>query len=236
MRAPDTVGRDAQEGRLQARPRGDGARRGSERAGLRTLRPQDGDEALLHVPAGYSPDRPAPLVVLLHGAGSDARSGLTPLRHLADEAGLILLSPKSRGRTWDAVLGRFGADVAQIDALLGHVFQRFAVDRSRLAIGGFSDGASYALSLGRSNGDLFTHLIAFSPGFMAPEKRRGRPPIYVSHGVEDRVLPIDSCSRTLVPALRRAGHEVDYSEFDGGHTVPPGIARGAVRWLRRQPG
>ncbi len=31
---------------------------------------------------------------------------------------------------------------------------------------GFSDGASYALSLGVPNGDLFTHIVAFSPGFM----------------------------------------------------------------------
>ena len=33
---------------------------------------------------------------------------------------------------------------------------------------GFSDGASYALSLGAANGDLFTHIAAFSPGFMRP--------------------------------------------------------------------
>jgi len=52
-----------------------------------------------------------------------------------------------------------------------------------VAIQGFSDGASYALSLGLTNGDLFTHVIAFSPGFAAPAEQRGRPRIYVSHGV-----------------------------------------------------
>lgn len=31
---------------------------------------------------------------------------------------------------------------------------------------GFSDGASYALSLGLPNGNLFSHIVAFSPGFM----------------------------------------------------------------------
>lgn len=195
-----------------------------------------GDEAdgLLHVPAGYSPARPAPLVVLLHGAGSDARSGLALLRELANDAGLLLLAPTARGRTWDVILDRFGPDVASLDALLEHVFERFAVDRSRVAVGGFSDGASYSLSLGLSNGDLFTHLIAFSPGFMAPGARRGRPAIYVSHGIEDRVLPIERCSRMIVPALRRSGYDVDYREFEGGHAVPPSVARVAVSWLRRR--
>jgi phospholipase/carboxylesterase len=35
-----------------------------------------------------------------------------------------------------------------------------------VALGGFSDGASYALSLDLTNGDLFASLIAFSPGFI----------------------------------------------------------------------
>src|SRR3712207_7974813 len=51
---------------------------------------------------------------------------------------------------------------------------------------GFSDGASYALSLGIPNGDLFTHLVAFSPGFAAPDGQRGHPRVFVGHGVDDR--------------------------------------------------
>lgn len=191
---------------------------------------------LLHVPAGYSPSRPAPLVVLLHGAGSDERSGLGPLAGLADDAGLLLLAPKSHGRTWDGILDEFGPDVAAIDALLGHLFERFAVDSSRLAVGGFSDGASYALGLGLANGDLFSHLIAFSPGFVPSERRRGRPQVFVSHGVEDAVLPIGRSSRLIVPSLRRDRYSVSYREFDGGHRVPPEVARAAVAWMTRRGG
>ena len=47
---------------------------------------------------------------------------------------------------------------------------------------------SYALSLGLANGDLFTHVIAFSPGFITPAPPSGRPPIFVSHGTADQVL------------------------------------------------
>jgi len=111
-----------------------------------------------------------------------------------------------------------------------------ALDTRRLAITGFSDGASYGLSLGLTNGDLFTHLIAFSPGFMAPTTRRGKPPVFVSHGTRDRVLPIERCSRRIVPQLDRAGYRVRYREFDGPHTVPASIAREALHWFSSDGG
>jgi phospholipase/carboxylesterase len=50
--------------------------------------------------------------------------------------------------------------VAVIDRCLRSVFERYAIDAA-LAIGGFSNGASYAVSLGVDNGELFTHVIAF---------------------------------------------------------------------------
>lgn len=183
------------------------------------------------VPAGSRPDHPAPFVLSLHGAGGNAEGGLYPLREPADEAGLILLAPASTGPTWDVVRGGFGPDVELIDQALAAAFARCAVDPARLAIGGFSDGASYALSLGLTNGDLFRQVLAFSPGFLAPAGQQGEPRIFVSHGVRDEVLPIEVCSRRLVPLLERAGYDVTYREFDGPHTVPPAIARQALGWF-----
>lgn len=140
------------------------------------MRPLELDAAsagYLYVAAGYKVRRPAPLVLLLHGAGEDARDGLALLRQQADEAGLILLALGSQGPTWDLVLGRgrYGRDVAAIDEALERTFSSYAVDPGRVAVGGYSDGASYALSLGISNGDLFGHVLAFSPGFVAPGGR-----------------------------------------------------------------
>ena len=107
-----------------------------------------------------------------------------------------------------------------------------AVDPARIGIGGFSDGASYALSLGVANGDLFTHVLAFSPGFIAPAVRRGKPRIFISHGTRDEVLPIDRTSRTIVPDLERRGYDVRYREFNGPHTVPADLAREAFGWFK----
>jgi phospholipase/carboxylesterase len=137
----------------------------------------------------------------------------------------------SRASTWDAVLGGFGPDAAFIDAALARVFTRYAVDPARIAVEGFSDGASYAIGLGLTNGDLFTHAIAFSPGSLPLLERNGAPAVFVSHGTADQILPIDRCSRRIVPELERRKYPVSYVEFAGDHRVPPEIAARAVRWL-----
>ena len=200
-------------------------------AGLQPLGLDEPRDGLLYVPAGYEPRRAAPLVLMLHGAGGDPHGGLDPFLRLADEHGLILVAPASRGRTWDRVLGRYGPDVRTVDRTLARSFSRVHVDRSRLAVAGFSDGASYALSLGMTNGDLFTHVIAFSPGFAAPGPRQGRPRLFVTHGVHDDVLPIAGTSRRIVRDARRDGYDLRYHEFEGGHTVPGELAGEAVRWF-----
>ncbi len=217
-----------EEGRLLTRPV---APRQEGPTGIHPLDLDGRRDGLLFVPSGYRPDRPAPLALMLHGAGGAARHGLDLLLPLAEEAGLILLAPDSRGRTWDVILGGYGADITFIDRALVQTFDRYAVDPERLAVGGFSDGASYALSVGITNGDLFPHIIAFSPGFMAPGGQEGTPRAFISHGTRDEVLPIDVCSRRIVPQLQRAGYDVHYREFDGPHTIPPEITREAMDWF-----
>ncbi len=194
--------------------------------------PRDG---LIYIPAPPRPNHPRPLVIALHGAGGDARGGLAPLLPFADPAGLLLLAPESRERTWDVMAGGLGPDVAFIDAALAQTFARYAVDPTHIAMQGFSDGASYALSLGLANGDWIGHLIGFSPGFSAPPQRRGQPRLFVSHGTGDEVLPIAATSRKVVAGLTRSGYEVVYREFAGPHTVPPEIARAAVDWFLALP-
>jgi phospholipase/carboxylesterase len=219
----------AADGRLQARPAAPTAaiKPGEHRLGLIS-----GRDGTLYVPRAVAPQRPVPLLLMLHGAGSSAQT-VRFIFPLAEELGVVVVAPDSRRGTWDGIGGLFGPDVAFIDRALRYTFERVAINPARVAIGGFSDGASYALSLGLANGDLFTHLIAFSPGFITPAPPLGRPPIFVSHGTNDRVLGIDATSRQIVPRLRSAGYTVTYREFDGPHTTPAPIAREALEWLIR---
>lgn len=221
---------EAARGRLFARPTLLVEQKNLSR-GLFTLCAEDSREALLAVFRKDQTDVPLPLVLLFHGAGGNAEGGLAPLLPLAERVNLLILAPSSRQQTWDMLAQGYGEDVRFIDEALASVFQHYPVDTSHLALGGFSDGASYALSLGLTNGDLFTHILAFSPGCMMPAARRGMPRIYLSHGTQDRVLPIDYCSRRIVRQLQREHYNVHYHEFDGPHTVPVEIVHEAWQWF-----
>ncbi len=188
-------------------------------------------DGVLVVPPGPAPG--APLLLGLHGAGGTGRQMTDLLSTEAGRRGMLVLAPDSRGTTWDVIRGGYGPDVAFLDEALTAVFRRFAL--GPVAVSGFSDGASYALSIGLANGDLFGHVLAWSPGFLAPPELAGRPRVFVSHGVDDRVLPIDRCSRRLVPVLRADGYDVRYDEFDGGHAVPAGVLASSLDWFGAAP-
>ncbi len=215
-------------GRLLARPKQPDAPAapGLHPLGLSTQR-----DGLLYVPSGYRADQPAPLALLFHGAGGTAEHGIGLLHSYADQTGIILLAPQSRQQTWDIIVDHYGPDIAFIDRALTQTFSRYAVDPRYIAVSGFSDGASYALSVGITNGDLFPQIIAFSPGFLAPADQIGAPRMFISHGTQDTVLPIDKCSRRIVPKIQKVGYSVEYREFEGPHTIPPDIAQAAVEWF-----
>jgi predicted esterase len=148
---------------------------------------------------------------------------------LAAAREVLVLAPSSAASTWALIAGGLGRDVAVLDAALTEVAAGNEVDR--MAVGGFSDGASYALSLGLANGDLFEGVLAFSPGFYAPPRRVGTPLVWMSHGTGDRVLPVDRCGRPVSRELAAEGYDVTYDEFDGGHVITPELVAAALdRW------
>ncbi|MCO6417340.1 hypothetical protein JYK14_14365 [Siccirubricoccus sp. KC 17139] len=218
-----------EDARLLARPTppAPGARRPLP-PGLHPLGQGEGRDGKLRVPPESLP-APLPLIVMLHGATGDAMRALRRIAPIADSA--LVMLPESLGPTWDVLLDGYGPDVARLDAALARILAEWPVDPARIAVAGFSDGASYALSLGLMNGELFRHVLAFSPGFAAPLHLEGKPRFFFSHGTADPVLPIERCSRKLVPQLRRYGYTVISREFEGGHEVPEEMAVTALALL-----
>ena len=102
----------------------------------------NGRDGVLQIPAGVSRNTPVPLLIFLHGATQNGARMMTRIGPAAEHAGVAVLAPDSRGTTWDAIRGDFGEDIAFLNRALEHVYGRLAVDPARLAIGGFSDGAS----------------------------------------------------------------------------------------------
>ncbi|NGZ86509.1 alpha/beta hydrolase [Duganella aceris] len=222
------------DGRLHARPIPTSLRTPHSPAppqgGTHQLTFPDGRRALLHVPPPRADGLPARLLVLLHGAGG--RHGGGDIVALADamHRGSLLLIPDALSTSWDVLRGGFGADLSFIDRALLWTMQRYDVDPRHIAIAGFSDGASYALSVGLMNGALFSDILAFSPGFMAPLRREGRPRVFVAHGDADPVLPV-ARGHAIAQRLAGEGYEVRYAQFDGAHLVEPAVAREALRQL-----
>jgi phospholipase/carboxylesterase len=189
-------------------------------------------DGILYLPLSHTTSSAIPLLVLLHGAGGEASNWFGSYLQRAELHQFAMLAIDSRDYTWDLLSdGHFGPDVRFIDAALAWTFDRVRVDAQRVALVGFSDGASYALSLGLSNGGLFSRVVAYSGCTVISDSLRGKPKIFAAHGINDDVLPIAPCGRAYVSALLEKGYSVDYQEFVGGHEVPDAISTAAMNWL-----
>src|SRR5215210_1320040 len=82
--------------------------------GLGKSKDKDG---VLSVPPGYKPEKPVPLIFMLHGA-LGRYDGYNIFCKVAAEDGIAVVTPDSRGRTWDLMLGGFGPDIAFLDRAL----------------------------------------------------------------------------------------------------------------------
>jgi phospholipase/carboxylesterase len=190
-------------------------------------------DARLIVPAA-APACPRPLLIMLHGAGGTPNQ-IGTMVAAARDAGIFLLVPYSRGGTWEVAQQTFGADTRTIDRAIEEASRRVCIDPRRIALAGFSDGASMALSLGVANGTLLSHVIAFSPGFVFDPGHRGVPRFFVAHGTSDQILPFANTERTVVPYLRGFTYTVEFTPFPGGHTIPTDVARDALAWFIQNP-
>jgi predicted esterase len=218
-------------GRIVARP---SAPTLTPPTGITTIPLSIGVDGLLFVPTTYKPSTPAPFAFLLHGAGRSASELMLPVSTYAESRGLVLAAVTAVDGTWDAIHGTFGADVRNINATLDWVFARCAVDTTRLGLMGFSDGATYAIGLGRTNGDLFRRVNVYSPGFLLSIEPVGKPEFFITHGTADQVLSVESTRSIIVPQLRSAGYSVDYREWDGGHGVSAALLEQSVDWYVRK--
>ncbi|MGA0533672.1 alpha/beta hydrolase [Hansschlegelia sp. KR7-227] len=185
-------------------------------------------DAILVAPDSVDPRRPTPLMVLFHGGGGSAAKILPMMEDHARERGFLLLAPQSLFPTWDIVIGGNGPDRERLDAALEEVASRYLLDPARLAFAGHSDGGSYALSLGPTNGHVVTHMIVSSAGFMSVFMQSGAPRVFISHGTQDEQIPIERSGRVHAARLKEAGYDVTYVEYDGPHAWRPDVVSQAV--------
>ncbi len=186
-------------------------------------------DAVLFVPPGIDAATPVALWVMFHGAGGFPEKVLPFIEEHAERGGFLVLAPHSLYPTWDIVIGGNGPDLDRVQRSLSAVHCRYRI--ARIAFAGYSDGASYALSIGITNGDLVSHVIAFSGGFMSVFVQEGAPKVFIAHGLQDEQLPAESSGRSHAAKLTAAGYDVQYVEFNGPHAIQPAIVAMAVEFF-----
>lgn len=139
--------------------------------------------------SGTNPDRPTPLVVLLHGMGmtSSQIAQTTRLPEVAEEAGIIVAIPQALGSPtlWQPMAG--GPDAEFLDAMLRDIGDQQCIDESRVHLAGFSVGAALASVYSCSHQDQVASLVTVSVD--APADCTEPMSILAFHSTDDPVVP-----------------------------------------------
>ncbi len=162
----------------------------------------------LFLPQDYrrNGDQKWPLILFLHGAGERGtdlelvkKHGPPKILEQRRDFPFIVVSPQCpRGEFWsdDALL-----------ALLDQVLAQHAVDRKRVYLTGLSMGGYGTWSLAARAPERFAAIAPICGGGMTIWGRRLRnTPVWVFHGAQDPLVPLEESER-MVEALRRAGNE-----------------------------
>jgi predicted esterase len=184
----------------------------------------------VYVPNGVDPATPAPLLV----AGL---MGLTPWRAIADAEAMIVIDFRDHDRNGGF---NFNYDVLGLQAILIDVQSAWNVDTKRIYYHGFSAAAHWGYTIVLANANAFAGLgisagslqIATQQGVWPGNVQR-LIPVAIRHGNGDTVVPVQS-GRDARTALMGAGHPVDYTEFNGGHTIADSDAAAVWAFLRTQ--
>lgn len=191
----------------------------------------DGErDGTVYVPQSYRKDVPMPILVMLHGFRSTSEA----VRYtfpLAEEFGVIVVAPESRDMTWGQEIPGFDTDSRYIGMAFRWVSEVLTIDPARVAMGGVSDGANYALNMGLAYGDTFNHLMIYSAGTLAPFRKQGKTKIFLAHGTHDEQMPIDRTGRKFAAELKEGGYDITYREYEGGHGAPLPVVRESFEWL-----
>jgi predicted esterase len=196
-----------------------------------------GCRAYILPPPTIDPAKPLPLLFVLHGAG---RQDELLVRACADEPerrNALFVVLRSFHPTWDLIAGGNGEDLAFLGWLLGWIDARWPVDPARRALLGYSDGASYGLSVGLSNPKLFAAIMCWAAGFIAVDTSNvgpadPKPRILMEHGTRDQLFPFEQVAIPMREALTRAGFDVTFRVDDGGiHWPSPGFQPAALDWF-----
>lgn len=196
-----------------------------------------------------------PLLIMLHGYGSDENDLFSFAEELPDE--LFVISVKAPyamqpyGNAWYAIHwdnqdGKFSDDAQAkesrdlIAKFIDEAIEAYNLDAENVTLLGFSQGSILSYAVALSYPKKVKNIVALSgyinkeiitPGF---EKNDfSTLSFYCSHGSQDQVIPVEWARKTK-PVLDELNIENSYSEFPVGHGVAPQNFYELREWLKKR--
>jgi predicted esterase len=183
-------------------------------------------------------------MIMLHGTGGGFayfEGWISACR----KKGYVVVTPESSGcgtpasgnssnddqKRWDSV------DIPNVIGLVKEVMNKYNVDRRRVCIMGFSNGAFYATRIGLGAPELFQSVVCIAGGIGGKgwtDKSRDMG-VYIIHGTADTSVPVDK-GKSLADQLKADGFKnVICREFPGrDHETFPEEAEPCLKWLEPQ--
>ncbi len=193
-----------------------------------------------------------PLIILLHGVGSNENALFSFAEQLPDQFLVISVrAPLVLGANnfgWYQVDFSTGKPVfnkeqeAQsrhdIIEFIGQLKQQFDFDELQVYLCGFSQGAIMSYSVALTRPDLVKGIAVLSGRLLEEikpliaSKEKLRPlRIFISHGTNDNMLAVHY-AKDSVAFLKTLGLNPTFNEYDVGHQVNAGMLGDLVKWLK----
>lgn len=197
----------------------------------------------------------APVIIMLHGYGSDENDLFSFATELPEQYAIIALKApipmQPYGNAWyniyfDDTNGKFSDDEQAIKSrdliskVIDEITTSYPVDATAVTLLGFSQGTILSLAVGLSYPQKLKNIIGLSgyinEGILHESYRTNdfsHLAIYSSHGSVDQVISADWARKTK-PVLDNLGIENSYSEFPVGHGVAPQNFYEFKEWLEKR--
>lgn len=205
-----------------------------------------GHNGYLWSPSGDGgPGGRLPLLVVLHGAGKggwDFGQMARGYEAVANRWNVHVLVPAALEHTWDFICEGQRKDTDFIQSAISYARQIRAVDSSRIAVMGVSDGGSMGLSLALVNPRIFEAALIQAAGFYhdpvgtCPQESQ-KPRVWLEYGTHDPVFSFEGTAKVVRDRLVETGHEVKFHAVEGGgHKARPQFVDDALQfWLGHPP-
>jgi polyhydroxybutyrate depolymerase len=185
---------------------------------------------ILHVPPQYDGSTRLPLILNLHGFGSNARNqaAYSRLPQKADEEGFIVVTPDGAGtpQQWNnAQLPSGVDDVAFIEDLLDHLEATLCIDPARIYAAGISNGAAFSSRLACNMPDRIAGIALIAATIYPVICDSESPtPVIAFHGTADRCVPYEGgttmCGRGNLPVQSAETYAAQWATHNGCDPAP----------------